>query len=189
MNTHKHNQTWLPQKHVFVCLLQVNEHHSVKCDCVLTVSLMAFNCLQSHLLRFNHNVSEISQHSPLHNVLAICAIQYDAQTDDISFSCNAIKPFVSEGFVKSSAKRFINNQIMSRWKKSTGLRSVALNIIHKTDSSGPWFWLVEPRSKPLYITLQTYTFVYFACSSATTLFQPQLFLRNYIVWWKNTVFI
>ncbi len=115
MNTHKHNQTWLPQKHVFVCLLQVNEHHSVKCDCVLTVSLVAFNCLQSHLLRFNHNVSEISQHSPLHNVLAICAIQYDAQTDDMSLSCNTIKPFVSEGFVKSSAKRFIgNNQIMSR---------------------------------------------------------------------------
>ncbi len=24
---------------------------------------------------------------------------------------------------------------------------------------------------------------------ATTLFQPQLFPRNYIVWWKNTVFI
>jgi len=22
-------------------------------------------------------------------------------------------------------------------------------MIYKTDNSGPWFWLVEPRSKPL----------------------------------------
>ncbi len=69
---------------------------------------------------------------------------------------------------------FVHLNINMKWFEDENL-----NLAYKTDSSGPWFWLVEPLQ----------TFVYFVCCSATTLFQSQLLLRNYIVWWKNTVFI
>ncbi len=46
-----------------------------------------------------------------------------------------------------------------------------------TNSSGPWFWLVEPCSKLLYITPQTHTFVY-VC----------VLLGNHNRFWGTTLF-
>ncbi len=49
-------------------------------------------------------------------------------------------------------------------------------------------WLSQVRSccKILYKHTHLFTFV---CCSATTVLEPQPFLRNYIVWRKNMIFI
>ncbi len=75
----------------------------------------------------------------------------------------------------------------------SGLMMKCVFVHYKTDSSGPWFWLVEPRSKHCKLHYKP-TPLFTLCVAWQPLcsnhrFQPQLFLRNYIVWWKNTVLV